>query len=371
MKYILLFYFIICCITAPAQDLIYKDEKTSALIKHGLDKMYNLEFEESEKSFAEVHKKYSQSPAYDFLMAMNTFVKMYATNTYKEKSIDNYNYLLKALEKTKVLEKKYPNNPEVLFFYMSVYSSITLYYSHRKETLKAISYAKKTYDYLREGYSMKDSYYELYFSAGIYDFYREQYPETHPVYRSFMWLFAEGSKTKGVKELQYAANNALFTRTEAHAYLTTINIKYLSNFAEAVVHAEYLHKKFPNNLIFTTRNIEAHLLGGNYNQAEKILPLLANTNRKIFEMAYYIFKGIILEKRDKKPDLAMGYYGKAVQVSKLVEFPVNDFLGHAYIGIARIFKQRGEVKNAKVYFEKALAESQYLSIKKEAESNLK
>lgn len=371
MKYLLLLYLITFSILATAQELVYKDEKTCALIKHGLDNMYNLEFEVSEKTFAEVQKKYPQNPAYDFLMAMNTFVKMYANNTYKEKSIENFNYLLKALDKTKILEKKYPNNPEVIFFYMSVYSSITLYYSQRKETLKAISYAKKTYDYLRQGYEMKDTYHELYFSAGIYDFYREQYPETHPVYKSFMWLFAEGSKIKGVKELQYAADNALFTRTEAHGYLTTVHIKYLSNFKEAASHAEYLHKKFPNNLIFTTRNVEALLLGGSYDEAEKILPLLANTNRKIFEMAYFIFKGIILEKRDKKPDLAMGYYGKAIQASKLVEFPVNDFLGHAYIGIARVFKQKGDVKNAKIYFEKALAESQYVSIKKEAESELK
>lgn len=352
------------------QELVYKDEKTSALIKYGLDKMYNLEFEESEKTFAEVRKKYPKNPAYEFLMAMNTYVKMFANNTYKEKSAENLNYLLLALEKTKALDKKYPNNAEVIFYYMSIYSSITLYYSQRKETMKAINYAKKTYDYLRTGYSLKDTYHELYFSAGIYDFYREQYPETHPGYKSFMWLFAEGGRTKGVKELEFASNNALFTRTEAHAYLTTINIKYLTNFTNAATHAEYLHKKFPNNLIFTTRCLEAYLLAGRYDEAEKLLPLLANTNKKTFDMAFYLFKGAILEKRDKKLDNALAYYAKGLQVGKLVEFPVNDFLGHGYIGLGRIYKQKGDTKKANYYFEKTVEESQYESLKKEAKSNL-
>ncbi|TAH25597.1 MAG: hypothetical protein EAZ07_06630 [Cytophagales bacterium] len=370
-KLILLFIFAFNSQNAKSQNLIHKDEIISLVIKQGLDKMYNLEFEESEKIFLEIKKKYPNNPAYDFLMAMNTFIKMYTNNTYKEKSAENLNYLLASLEKTKKLDALHPNDPEVIFFYMSIYSSITLYYSQRKETIKAINFAKKTYDFLRQGYNLKNQYNELYFSAGIYDFYREQYPETHPVYKSFMWLFAPGDKIKAIKELEYAAQNAVLTKTEAHSYLTTISIKYLSNYENAAHHASYLHKNYPNNLVYTTRNIEALLLSGKYEEAEKLLPLISNTNKKIFEMAYHIFKGILLEKKEKKYDLALGYYGKGIQFSKEVEFPVNDFLGHAYLGIARIFKHRGEIKSAKIYFEKTLEKSDYVAFKKEAESNLK
>ncbi len=373
MKYTILclIFYVFTLFPSGSQDLVYNDVKTCAQIKHGLDKMYNFEFDESEKIFLEIKKKYPTSPSYDFLMSMNGFLKVIYFNTYKEKSKENLNWLLLALEKTKKLEAKYPKNPEVIFFYMSIYSSITLYYSQQKETMKSINYAKKTYDYLRDGYTLKDTYHELYFSSGIYDFYRQQYPETHPNYRSFMWLFAEGNKAKGIKELEVAANSSIFTRIEAHSYLGLIRVKYLSLPRIALPHTEYLHINYPRNLNFLARHIEALLLSEKYDEAEKLLPGLGNSQRKMYEMAFYVFKGLWLEKKAKNLDLAMGHYAKAIQIAKLVEFPVNDFLGHAYIGIARIFKLKGDKEKAKLYFNKTLEKSHYTAIIKEAEANLK
>ncbi len=370
MKYILPLLMCLYSATAMGQDLVYKDEKTCAIVKHGLDKMYNMEFDDSEKLFLEVKKKYPSSPAYDFLMSMHTFQKIFYNNTYKEQSTETLNWLLLALEKTKKIDAKYPDNPEVVFFYMSIYSTITLYYSQRKETLKAINYAKKTYDYMRQGYALKDTYHELYFSAGIYDFYREQYPESHSVYKSFMWLFAPGNKVRGVKELETASESSIFTRTEAHFYLAIVRIKYLSKYQDALINTEYLYKNYPQNINFFARHIEALLMAGKYEEAEKLLPQMANTQRKVFDMAYHIFKGIWYEKKSKNMELAMGHYAKAIQIAKQVEFPVNDFLGHAYIGIARIFKFKGEQKNAEVYFKKTVEESSYEALKKEAMVNL-
>jgi tetratricopeptide (TPR) repeat protein len=366
MKYslTLIIYFFINILNA--QELVYKDEEICKSIKKGLDKMYNFEFTEAESIFADIKKKYPANPAYDFLMAMNCFIKMYANNTYTEKSLEYFEWLNSTIEKNTKLEIKYPNNPEVIFYYMSAYSSMTLYYAQRKETMKALGYAKKTYDYFKQGYQLKEQYHELYFSAGIYDFYREQYPETHPVYKSFMWLFSPGDKAKGIKQLKYAADNTIFTSTEAHFFIMLLNIKYESQFKDAAIHGAYLHKKYPRNLNYLARYIEALLLSENYTEAETLIVKISGSNKKIYDMAYYLFKAIILEKKDKNYDLALGYYAKAIQLAKQVEFPVNDLLGHAYWGLGRIFENKNDPKNAILYYEKAIDKSDYQFIKQEA-----
>lgn len=356
---------------AKAQDFVYYDKEIRDVIKAGLDKSYNFEFDAAEKIYQEVRIKYPRNPAYNFLMAMNCYWKMFYFNNYKEKSSEYIDLLEKALDQTEELAEKSKNNPEAIFFFLAIHSSFALYHVQNKENFKAITSAKKTYDYIREGYPLKEKYTELYFSAGIYDFYREQYPETHPGYKSVLWMFAPGSKEKGIEELEIATRTTVFSQTEARYFLVLILLKYQNVAALALPHAEYLIKKFPKNTNFLMRYTEALILNGNYEEAEKYAYHLNKQNQKIFQMVSFVFFGIIYEKHKLKPDQAKAYYLKSLKLSTEVDFPVNDYTGFAYAGLARIAASKGDIAQAKMYYEKALDASEYNTLVQEAERFLK
>ena len=250
MKIFYVFLFFFFHTSASSQNLVYNDQEIKILIKSGLDKTYNFEFDSAEKIYAQVKVKYPLNPAYNFLMALNSYWKMFYFNNYKEKSSEYLKFLEDALQQTEQLDKIAHNNPETIFFYLAIHSSFALYFVQNKEKMKAVGSAKKTYDNIRNGYPLKEKYAELYFSSGIYDFYREQYPITHPVYKSFLWMFAPGSKQKGLQELLMASKYSVFSRTEAKFYLVMILLKYENDPTGALLHADGLIKQYPKNMNF-------------------------------------------------------------------------------------------------------------------------
>lgn len=363
--HLLTFLFLIS-LTAQSQQYVYDDKHMRETIREGLDKSYNFEFEEAEKLYAEVKKKYPDNPAYNLLMSMNSYWKMFYFNNYNEKSKEYINYLENALQQTEKLDLKSKDHPETIFFFLAIHSSFALYHVQNKENLKAIGSAKKTYDYIRDGYPLKEKYAELNFSAGIYDFYREQYPETHPVYKTVLWMFAPGSKQKGLGELELASKTAVFTQTEAEYYLTLILLKYQGQPEAALHHAEALVKKYPRNFNFIMKYTECLVLSGKYGEAERYAYTLNKSGHQIFEMASFVFYGMTYEKFRKKPEQAKAYYLKALKLATEIDFPVNDYTGFAYAGLARIADSKGEKNKARQYYGKAQQNSDYNSVREES-----
>lgn len=336
------------------------------VIQNGLDKTYNFEFEEAENFFKQVKNKYPQNPAYNFLMAVNTFWKILYLNKYKEQSDLYVFYLDAALKQTEKLFEKDPHSIEGSFFSMVIYSSFTLYHSRNKNNFKTLNTAKVTYDYMKKGFKLVEKFPDFYFSSGIYDFYVVQYPETNPFFKPFMWFFASGDKQRGIKELELASKQSVFMKTEATGYLANILLKYESKPHLALIHTEKLATKYPNNYFFLARHTEALVATGNYEEAEKHILTLYNSGQKFFEMTSCIFGAEVYEKYRQKLDAAKTFYQKAIQLATQVDVPTKDYLSFAYCGLARIADKQGNKKLAIENYELALKVAEYNSIKKEA-----
>ena len=63
-------------------------------------------------------------------------------------------------------------------------------------------------------------YSDFYFFTGVYNYYREAYPEAYPVYKPLALLFPKGSKTKGLEDLLIASKNSIFLKAEAFSFLS-------------------------------------------------------------------------------------------------------------------------------------------------------
>jgi tetratricopeptide (TPR) repeat protein len=335
-------------------------------VKEGLDKSYNFEFEEAKKIFKTVKEKYPDHPAYPFLMAGNMYWEMAYYDNYKEKSGEYFKYLEESLSLASKFLAKNPKDVEGVFFTMVAESSMALYYAERDEDMKCINHAKKAYGCMKEGFTLKSKFVDFYFSTGLYDYFVVQYPETHPVYRPFMFFFSKGDKKRGIEELEYAIKNGFFSKTECLHYLANIYLKYESKPDKAVVYSTELAKKYPRNFYFISRHIEGLLGTKNYKEAESFTNKLFKTGKKAYTMRAHVFTGMLNEYYYKNQDEALKQYQTALKLSTEITAPINDFISFAYAGMARVYFRKGDTTKAVDCYKKALKGAEYEWVKKEA-----
>ena len=353
-----------------AQKSMINDKAMHEVIKKGLDKMYNFEFAKAEEYYKELKKDYPDHPAYNFLMASNLYWQMFYNDTYKDKAAEYFKLLEASLAQASKYLEKNSKDVEGVFFTMAIESSIALYYAERDENMKTVSHAKKAYSAMKEGFGLKDSYEDFYFSTGVYDYFVVQYPETHPVYKPFMFFFTKGDKKRGIKELEHGVENGVFSRTECLHYLAHIYLKYENIPSSALLYTEKLLKKYPDNLYFMVRHVEGLIATEKYKEAEFYSYKLYSTGKKPFVMRSYVFYGMLNEKYFKKPDESMRYYKAALKYASELNQPTGDFPGFAYAGIARLYHQQGNTEMAVEYYEKAEDVADYAWLRKEIKEYL-
>lgn len=365
-------FFILIFLLNPAysQKSMLNDLDTYEIIQKGLDKTYNFEFDQAIHYYEKVRQKYPGHPAYNFLMASSLYWEMLYHDNYKEKSDDYFGFLNKALEQTNKFLEKNSKDVEGIFFNMAIESSMALYYSERGETMKALNHAKKAYSGMKEGFTLKEKFIDFYFSTGLYDYYVVQYPETHPVYKPFMFFFTKGNKERGLQELQYASEKGVFSSTESLHYLANIYLKYEDVPSKAVTYTEQLVKKYPNNYYFITRHLEGLIATGKYKESEFLAYKLYKTEKKPFIMRSFVFYGMLYEKHYKNYEEALTYYQAAIRNAQQLSQPTHDWQAYANAGIARIYHSKGDKAKAIEYYKKVKELADYTSLRREAKEYL-
>ena len=160
---------LVAAITLGQKNML-EDKAMHEVIKKGIEKSYNFEFERAKEYYQQVRKKYPQHPAYNFLMANNLYWEMLYQDSYKEHSNDYFIHLQTSLDLASRILEKNSKDVEGIFFTMAIESSMALYYGERDDDLKALTHAKKAYEYMKQGFILKSSYSDFYFSTGVYDY---------------------------------------------------------------------------------------------------------------------------------------------------------------------------------------------------------
>lgn len=351
------------------------DTVTLEIIRKGLDKSYNFEFEEANKLFKEVFKQYPHHPAYPQLMVMNQMVKLGLERN--EEAIDKnwaiqYKFLQIAEKYSEALIKEDENDLEGIFFMLNTHSFLALYYSENSQKLKAVGQAQKAYKYFKKAMEYKEEYREFYFASGIYNYYVVQYPETHPVIKPFMVFFQDGDKALGLKELKIAANESVFSKTEALSYLVHIYGKYENDPATALDFSERLVNSYPQNLNFILKHIEQLIALEEFEAAEPFIEQLWEADDStFFRLSGHLFKGLIAEKRDQNYEEAKTRYETARAMAKHLEVEEFDYPYFTLAGLARVAIHEGNEDEAKDLYKKVAKNAEYPSLVEEAETYLK
>ncbi len=333
---------------------VLKDTATFNLVCKGVDFIYNLQFTEAREVYRKISSAYPSHPMKYVYRGLLTYWENYpliSTSPARQTFEKDLRYAIELCEK-----KHNPDDEaEYLVLNLGARGLLLLFYADNELSMDVIPLASGTYQYLKQSFNYTGTYADFYFFTGLYNYYREAYPEAHPVYKPLAILFPKGNREKGLKELQIASKNAIVLKAEAYTFLSGIYISFERNFLQASQYSKALYKLYPQNYSYMAVYIKNLLLAKRYDEAENMI----RQNHILSDNAFYqsqllILRGILQEKKYKNHKQAQALYAKGLKgIKPFGEFG-EEYAAYAYFGLSRISDANGDKHNKKVYRKQAM-----------------
>lgn len=330
---------------------VLKDTSTFALMKKGIDFIYNIQIEEAREIYRIVEKAYPDHPIVQVYKGLITYWENYPlipSSPQRKSFEDDLKMAISMCEE----KERHENDPEYLLANIGARGLLLLFYADNDLTKNVIPVAASTYQYVKASFNHTQSYADFYFVTGLYNYYREAYPDAHPVYKPLALLFPKGDKAKGLKQLQFASKNAIVLKAESFSFLSGIYISFENNFQQAYQFSKSLHELYPMNAQYLATYIKNLLLVKRYNEAEALIKANRSTiKNKYFQSQLYILNGIIYEKKYGNMQQAKSLYIKGIKELEPYGGFGSEFGAYGYFGLSRIEQNK---QFRKEYRKKAL-----------------
>jgi hypothetical protein len=225
-----------------------------------------------------------------------------------------------------------------------------MFYSDNSLSLDIFPLATGTYPFIRKAFNFTSSYYDFYYFTGVFNYYREAFPEAYPIYEPLAMLFPKGDKIKGIRELQSAADSSIVLKAESLSVLTYIFIGFENDYQEATQYSGILFRDYPGNYEYKDEYIKDLLLTKQYDEAEKLINAEDSTAAgPFFSAQMTILKGILTEKRYHNRVKARYLYSQGINKLSLFGKYGNEFTAYAYFGLSRISEKEGDRHYRRLY----------------------
>ncbi|MFY0655067.1 MAG: tetratricopeptide repeat protein [Cyclobacteriaceae bacterium] len=356
--------------TAQKLPLFDHPERMELVAKAGFY-IYNNEYKKADSVIEKVEKILYGHPVVHMMRALNIAWQEMPIRTTSEVFPEHYDALQKVIESSQLLTDLDDKHREGIFFEMSARGLLTEYYAEEGTYLKALGEARKMYALVKTGFDFVDDSPEFLFSTGLYNYFREKYPERHPIYKPFMWFFKSGDLELGLKQLHEATETGSLTKIEAHLYLSYIYLRYENNPVKAQYYLDRLVREYPKNSYFKAKLIECLVFQNNFSQALPHIEELKKSSDPYYKMSGLVNLGIYQEKKKANTALAIGYYNDALRAGSHYLDKGLYYKSLCWLGLGRISQQRGNNDEAEEYFKKAIAANESDLVTDEAKKRLK
>ena len=345
--------FLLLLSTSVLRAQLLNDSNSVTLIKKGIDYVYNFKFKEADKINKELVRLYPGHPINYLFRGMITYWENYPLITTSIKRADFESDMRKCMELCDK-NKNQSNEAEILLLNLCARGLLLLYYTDNDLSFEVFPIASSTYQCIRRAFVFTTEYLDFYFFTGVYNYYREAYPEAHPVYKTLAFLFPKGNKVKGLNDLQIVAKKSILLKAEAYTFLTDIYLYFENNFQTAASYSKNLHTIYPDNPQYLGSYIKNLLLIKRYDDAEKEIKTAGTIDNSFFRAQVIIFKGIIQEKKYHNYSAAEKLYSDGIiRISEFRNFGY-EYEAYAYFGLSRISEKKGDMANQKNYRKLAL-----------------
>jgi hypothetical protein len=331
-------------------DLI-NDTSTLKQVRIGLNQVYNCDFEAAEKTLVYLRKSYPSHPVTSFFEGLIYYWQYYPLIPGNPGATEFEEIMEETWQRSRLL-KEDGNEIEGVFFELMSRAFIVMYYADNGHASMAISHLGKIYRDIMAGFELQDRFNEFFFITGLYNYYREAYPEAHPVYKPAAIFFRKGDKTRGIEMLKYAVEETDFMHVEAALFLSLIYINFENKIDSAVWYASQLHQNYPDNGYFLSKYTEILLVDQQYDKALDLILHLKSID-DYNKMKGTIFMGVYEEKKLNNAEKSRFYYEEGLRLADAFDERSNYIKAYAFMGLSRYFHDRGDEKQARAYKKKA------------------
>jgi len=354
-KYILVIGFIFLLKPADSQISIYKNQQLLDSIEICVDYIYNYQFGEAQPLIRYIGEQSPKHPISTFLWGMLYYWQNFPLTPANVYSLSFVDSLERSVEISYGILEDDSENPEVNLLLLTGRSFLMMYYADNKIYRKAFEHIYPGYKLTMKSFYFREHLEEFNYYTGLFNYYREEYPKAHPMYKPLVYFLRDGNTEKGLEELYYTSQNCIFMDTEAYVFLIIIYLNYENNPLMAKKYAEELYNLKSNNRYFLSRLIETKLMARDTTNIEGLLEKLfrVSENDQFTLSLAYIYKGIFEEKYNQNYTIALYDYKKGLKLAEKYDSYLDSFKVYAYLGLSRIYELKQNHELAEEYFEKA------------------
>lgn len=374
MKKIFLFIALLSfSIFAQNQDFDFR-------VNDGIKQIYNIKFQDAEKTFRALMADYPQHPAGRFFLAMIDWWKI-LLNPDNESYDDIFFQKLEDViyQCDQILDKN-PKNIDALFFKGGAIGFRGRLRAFRESWLKAADDGRTALPIVEQAASLDPKNMDVQLGFGIYNYYADVIPSEFPLIKPLMIFFPNGDKQKGIEQLKNTAFNGKFAKYEARYFLMTLYYRYENDPVLADQYAKLLVSDFPDNPVFEKWRGRISVRSGNTTLADSIFnDVLIKAEKKypgydtyssIREAAYYIGNNF---KNNGQLDSAKKYFERCVSESEKIDKKGEEsgFQVNATLYLAQIAEGQNRKDEAINFYKKLLDMNDYGNAHAIAENSLK
>lgn len=219
-------------------------------IQHGIDHIYNIEFEKADSQFVAVAQLRPDHPVGYFFRAMTVWWQILTDFDNESRDQKFYDMLEQVITMCEERLDKDPKDVAALFFKGGAVGFRGRLRVNRGKYFGAANDGLVALPIVRKAFEIDPQNYDVLLGIGIYNYYAAVVPEKYPIVRPFMIFFPSGDRKKGLEQLVLASQNAKYAKVEASYFLLQSYFVYEKEFPKALQLAKDLNKRFPQNPVF-------------------------------------------------------------------------------------------------------------------------
>ncbi len=335
-----------------------QDSKFDSVVVSGIEQIYNIKFEEAEKTFRGLIADYPKHPAGRFFLAMIDWWRIRLDSGNEEYDDIFYQKLEDVIYFCEELLDDDPENVDALFFLGGSIGFRGRLRVMRESWLKAADDGREALPIVEEAALLDPDNLDVQLGFGIYNYYAEVIPDEYPLVKPLMIFFPSGDKKLGIKQLKSTAEDGLYAKHEARYFLMNLYYQFEKDWDSAQHYAEMLTRSFPNNPVFEGWRGRIAVKKSDWAMADSVFKnVLDKAEKKITgydmpkvrrEATYYIGNNYKIK---AQLDSALIYFNKCINYSnKIPSDEESGFLINSTLYIGTIKEMNGEYNEAIKYY---------------------
>ncbi|MBU2492469.1 MAG: tetratricopeptide repeat protein [Bacteroidetes bacterium] len=371
-------YILILFLSGLFQAVFGQANKFDSLVTKGINEIYNLQFEDAEKTFSIVRNNYPKHPSGIFFDAMIDWWRIMIDFNNVEYDDNFIQKLENVIDKCDNILDDHPNNVDAIFFKGGALGFRARLYAVRESWIDAAMDGKDALPLVYEAYEIDPSNKDVQLGFGIYNYYAQVIPEQYPWVGPFLIFFPSGDKAKGIQQLITTAEEGRYAKIEAQYFLMTLYYSFENKMNEALIYAQRLRRQFPDNPVFDKYYGRILVKSGNLTKAGEIFKaiLKKSKNGKRGYSSYYA--------REAHYYIGLDHFQKNNLDSSLVEFEICEnisrkideeketgFLANSLLYQGMIYDLKNQKEKSKAKYEKVLTVDDYKDSHKKSKEFLR